>query len=592
MAKKLTLLLLAILLLQQASSGESRSITNDLPLSMVSDGVLEKAPKPNSIWLPGRLFSSDSCDQTYGFLPCTTTVLGNTFLIIVYGYLMFLSAKLLSNGSEILLQILGPGIVGGFFLPLLGSIPDATIILASGLSGDTETAQSQVSVGMGLLAGSNVMLLTILWGTCLLVGKCDLENSVAVDQKDEKRFSLTGSGVSTDIWTSYAARIMVFSIIPFVIVQLPQVFHTTSDSRLAILISLIVAISFVIAYSLYQVFQPWIQKRKLALSKHKHVMSEILIQLKTNALGRLLTNDGDPNKVVIEKLFKTLDQDSDGYLSTADLRSLIIGIQFDDIDINIDEAISQVMRDFDTSHDSKIDVDEFFKGISKWINKAKRVAMMERGKLPPSMKLLEDFDKKTKKEQDQFMDQMDEVVEDVKNVKWHASKAVGLLLLGTIVAAVFADPLVDAVDDFSTATSIPSFFVSFVILPFASSSEIVSTLIFVSRKKQRTASLAYSEIYGSVTMSNILSLAVFLGLVYIRNLTWSFSAEVLVIVVVCILMGAIASFRTTFPLWMSLVAMLLYPLSLLLMSLALLYLLGTPKLNQEIVLLLGKFRSK
>ncbi|CAB4303941.1 unnamed protein product [Prunus armeniaca] len=496
MAKKLTLLLLAILLLQQASSGKSRSITNDLPLSMVSDGVLEKAPKPNSIWLPGRLFSSDSCDQTYGFLPCTTTVLGNTFLIIVYGYLMFLSAKLLSNGSEILLQILGPGIVGGFFLPLLGSIPDATIILASGLSGDTERLKVRI------------------WSEHRYLDKlCCKDHG--------------------------------FLYYSFCNVQLPQVFHTTSDSRLAILISLIVAISFVIAYSLYQVFQPWIQKRKLALSKHKHVMSEILIQLKTNALGRLLTNDGDPNKVVIEKLFKTLDQDSDGYLR-----------------------------------------------ISKWINKAKRVAMMERGKLPPSMKLLEDFDKKTKKEQDQFMDQMDEVVEDVKNVKWHASKAVGLLLLGTIVAAVFADPLVDAVDDFSTATSIPSFFVSFVILPFASSSEIVSTLIFVSRKKQRTASLAYSEIYGSVTMSNILSLAVFLGLVYIRNLTWSFSAEVLVIVVVCILMGAIASFRTTFPLWMSLVAMLLYPLSLLLMSLALLYLLGTPKPNQEIVLLLGKFRSK
>lgn len=99
------------------------------------------------------------------------------------------------------------------------------------------------------------------------------------------------------------------------------------------------------------------------------------------------------------------------------------------------------------------------------------------------------------------MDQMDEVVEDVKNVKWHASKAVGLLLLGTIVAAVFADPLVDAVDNFSTATSIPSFFVSFVILPFASSSEIVSTLIFVSRKKQRTASLAYSEVDSLLTIS-------------------------------------------------------------------------------------------
>ncbi|XP_009354324.2 sodium/calcium exchanger NCL-like [Pyrus x bretschneideri] len=574
MAKKLAkiLLLLAILLLEQAGPGQSRSITNDdFPLSMVTDGGNQLLLQNQNVWkqffsgLMDSLFSSDSsCEQTYGFLPCTSTVLGNIFLVLVYGYLMFLSAKLLSNGSEILLQILGPGIVGGLFLPLLGSLPDATIILASGLSGDTETAQSQVSVGMGLMAGSNVMLLTILWGTCLIVGKCDIENSIAVDQKDEKRFSLTGSGVSTDIWTSYSARIMIISLIPFVIVQLPQVFHATSNSRLAILISLAVSISFVIAYSFYQVFQPWIQKRKLAYSKHKHVMSEILKQLKTNALGRLLTNDGDPNKVIIQKLFKTLDQDSDGYLNTSDLRSLIIGIQFDDIDINIDEAIIQVMKDFDTSHDSKIDEDEFFRGISRWLNKAKRAAIMDRGKIPQSMKLLEEYDQKTKKEYDQFGDQIDEVVEDVKNAKWHASKAVVLLFLGTIVAAAVADPLVDAVDNFSTATSIPSFFISFVVLPFASSSEIVTTLIFVSRKKQRTASLAYSEIYGSVTMSNILSLAVFLGLVYVRNLTWSFSAEVLVILIVCILMGAIASFRTTFPLWMSSVAILLYPLSLLL----------------------------
>lgn len=194
----------------------------------------------------------------------------------------------------------------------------------------------------------------------------------------------------------------------------------------------------------------------------------------------------------------------------------------------------------------------------------------------------------TKEEQSRFGDQIDEVVENVKNANWHTSKAVVMLLLGTIVAAVVADPLVDAVDNFSTATSIPSFFVSFVILPFVSSSEIVSTLIFVSRKKQRTASLAYSEvdnlcmsnlslisscliyvyfvmqIYGSVTMSNILSLAVFLALVYIRNLTWSFSSEVLVIIIVCILMGVIASFRTTFPIWMCFVAVVLYPLSLLL----------------------------
>lgn len=105
---------------------------------------------------------------------------------------------------------------------------------------------------------------------------------------------------------------------------------------------------------------------------------------------------------------------------------------------------------------------------------------------------------KTKKEQELLGDQNDEVVERIENAKWHASKAGFMLLLGTLLAAVVADPLVDVVDNFSTATSIPSFFVSFVILPFASSSEVVSTLIFARKKKSRMASLMYSEVCFSL----------------------------------------------------------------------------------------------
>lgn len=74
---------------------------------------------------------SGFCEQTYGFMPCTTSVLGNLFLILVYGYLMFLAATYLSAGSELLLEILGPGIVGGLFLPILGALPDALLILGT-----------------------------------------------------------------------------------------------------------------------------------------------------------------------------------------------------------------------------------------------------------------------------------------------------------------------------------------------------------------------------------------------------------------------------------------------------------------------------
>lgn len=73
--------------------------------------------------------ASGGCEATYGFLPCTTNALGNVFLILVYGYLMFLAATFLSNGSELLMQILGPGLIGGLLLPMLGALPDAMLIL-------------------------------------------------------------------------------------------------------------------------------------------------------------------------------------------------------------------------------------------------------------------------------------------------------------------------------------------------------------------------------------------------------------------------------------------------------------------------------
>lgn len=42
---------------------------------------------------------------------------------------MFLAATYLSSGSELLLEILGPGLVGGLLLPSLGALPDAMLIL-------------------------------------------------------------------------------------------------------------------------------------------------------------------------------------------------------------------------------------------------------------------------------------------------------------------------------------------------------------------------------------------------------------------------------------------------------------------------------
>jgi hypothetical protein len=68
----------------------------------------------------------------------------------------------------------------------------------SGLGATQAEAQSEVLVGMGLVAGSSVMLLTALWGSCLIVGRCDLVDTshgklVAKDRTLNKGFSLFGN---------------------------------------------------------------------------------------------------------------------------------------------------------------------------------------------------------------------------------------------------------------------------------------------------------------------------------------------------------------------------------------------------------------
>lgn len=74
------------------------------------------------------------------------------------------------------------------------------------------------------------------------------------------------------------------------------------------------------------------------------------------------------------------------------------------------------------------------------------------------------------------------------------------------------------------------------------------------------------QIYGTVLMNNLLGLSVLLSLIYFRGLSWSFSVEVLMVLVVTAIVGCLASLSTVFPVWTSLFVYLLYPLSLVLVN--------------------------
>jgi hypothetical protein len=55
------------------------------------------------------------------------------------------------------------------------------------------------------------------------------------------------------------------------------------------------------------------------------------------------------------------------------LRALIVGIEFEEIiDVDCDDAVDKIMKDFDTTRNDVIDKDEFFGGIERWLSKLKR----------------------------------------------------------------------------------------------------------------------------------------------------------------------------------------------------------------------------
>lgn len=71
-------------------------------------------------------------------------------------------------------------------------------------------------------------------------------------------------------------------------------------------------------------------------------------------------------------MFDWIDENKNGELSRPELKALIIGIRFDEINLDLDDAADKLLEDFDSGHDNQINFQEFSKGIERWLNEAYR----------------------------------------------------------------------------------------------------------------------------------------------------------------------------------------------------------------------------
>ena len=190
-----------------------------------------------------------SCDSFGSTADSVWGMLQTLSLMLAYMYILFTASNMLSDGSELLLLVPSlAGLVGSVVLPILGAVPDGAIMLFSGL-GDRAEAQESLAVGVGALAGSTIMLLTVPWGMSIIAGRVGLgpdgrarygvrqslitgssrDGVIKAKLKHSASSVLCGTGVTPTGTIKSNALLMVGTSLTYLVIQGPA-FKYSSDA--------------------------------------------------------------------------------------------------------------------------------------------------------------------------------------------------------------------------------------------------------------------------------------------------------------------------------------------------------------------------
>ncbi|KAF3635651.1 putative ras-related protein RABA1f-like [Capsicum annuum] len=308
-----------------------------------------------------------------------------------------------------------------------------------------------------------------------------------------------------------------------------------------------------------QVVQQYTKKQRDEIAEIEQLMAKILKHVESQALEaeHFLNDDGTPNIERIKEIFHQYDIDGNNSITRNELEKLIRSVKYDEVQLNSDDSVKKVMQDFDTDRNDMIDEPEFVDGMTRWINEAIRVTSCKDKK-----RAIDEYDKIMWGKVEKLV--YDEGEKDGKiNYKlltWDFNKSIFEVILGIAMLTLCSKPLVKNIQKLSETIGIPSFLIPFVIVPLALNARMALAAIFpASQKSSKTSSLTFSEIYGGVIMNNIMGMTTLLAIVCAKDLTWDYSAQVVIVLVACAIIGLLALFSPRYPLWTSLLAFSLYP---------------------------------
>ncbi|XXQ37429.1 EF-hand domain-containing protein [Plasmodiophora brassicae] len=489
-------------------------------------------------------------------------------LIVIYVYFLCVASSILSRGCNMLLQIYGPGVIGGLVIPMLGAIPDGVLILISGMgTGSTHDIQKDMAVGIGTLTGSSIMLITIPWAAGVWLGRRDIHPATGLAMSTVvngtvrpmyTKFTWTMTGVTAFHEIAYLAKTMMATALLYLVIQIPAMFfrqdqQAGDEERMYAILGFCGSMAAFVAYSVVQlrsVEGHEMQRQRQKSTKRRHWEKTLARQLTPGKSLRLV--------------FKTFDLDDDEFIDRPELVRCLnsLGLDADRRDVNA------ILKEMDggglrrQNSDERISYREFEQFFTRAITlDDKRRSRTDRpsmatGLLDASVDGVPDAD-----DWDDDCDEEERMYVHLSDaqIQW---KALRTLTFGAALVTLFSFPLVTTMAVFADKVGVSAFYVSFVVAPFASNaSEVMAALQFATKRNSKGVSLMFGSLYGSANMNNTFALSIFLGLVAFRGLQWLFTAEVVVILFVTFAVGMQGRRRTVRMYQAALVAAL-YPFSI------------------------------
>lgn len=490
----------------------------------------------------------------------------------IYGYILYVGSNMIGDGAEQLMVFPSvKGIVGSVIVPFLGAVPDSMMVMFSGFGPD---AQTQVSTGVGALAGSTVMLLTFPWMVVNMAGSVPCAKDGTADYKrsgDTSNIGFFNSAVTYKNSINANVKMMVLTSLSFLIIQIPAFFMDRSGIPVAqqaaaentwALIGLIVSLALFFGYMYYM----YANSKAEDSAVHQKHLSVIKDQVKKGQLGlsaileNLSSGDGDLSdekgfREIIRTFFHRYDTSGDANLQECEFNYCIQDLGYR---LSKEEVTKQFKGALTGAKGPNAEMN--FEQFVAW---AKKFRTKEYEKVKATVVKMPSYG-------DEEDDEEEEIPEDIQHLSPEEQTKALLVRsfwnmgAGTALVLLFSDPAVNVFTEWGVRLGVSSFYVSFLLAPFASNaSELLVAYGMALKKTSSSVTTSFESLVGAACMNNTLCLAVFFALVYFETLAWKFKAETLGILVIQWIMAAIIMSGTTQRKFMGLVILSLYPLCLL-----------------------------